>query len=109
MKQEHVGGSWDRVDERAQAKWGKLTRAERVVFADRWQKRSAKIHEIHAITEEEDKRALAVLNRGEKPFYPTLQDMGGAPEDDRDTPSSLGSPEESPDRKVSDFYDWGSD
>jgi hypothetical protein len=44
-----------------------------------------------------------------EPFYPTLQDANGAPEDDRDTPNTLGSPGESDNRHSGDFENWGSE
>jgi iron-sulfur cluster repair protein YtfE (RIC family) len=47
--------------------------------------------------------------REREPFYPTLQDANGAPEDDRDTPPTFGSPNESNDRHLSDFENWGSE
>ena len=61
MNREEFEGKWERLDEKVEAKWEKLTRSERSVIADRWQKRSAKQNELYDLSEEEAKRAIAVL------------------------------------------------
>jgi uncharacterized protein YjbJ (UPF0337 family) len=64
MSREEFEGKWDEMNEKVKAKWGKLTRAERDVFGDRWQKRNEHLRELYDLSEEEAKRAISLLPRG---------------------------------------------
>lgn len=58
MTWEEVEGSWEKIDRKVEAKWGKLTRSERIVLAGRWQKRTDRLGELYDLSEEEARRAV---------------------------------------------------
>ena len=60
MKREDFEGNLDPRDEKMQAKWGKLTRAQRIVISGRRNSRYVKLHELYGISEEEAEQALAL-------------------------------------------------
>jgi len=62
MKREEVEERWDPGDEQIQAKWGKLTRAQRTVMTGRRNSHYVKLHELYGISEEETERAIALEN-----------------------------------------------
>ncbi len=51
------------MDEKVQAKWGKLTRVERHVLAGRRRSLQVKIHGLDGISEEEVSRAITALEK----------------------------------------------
>lgn len=61
MTREEFEGKWDQTDKKVQAKWQKLTRAERNGLSEHRQKRTLELHEIYGISEEEAERAVAGL------------------------------------------------
>ena len=62
MNREEFEGKWDPGQDKVQAKWGKLTRAERTVVAGRRNSHYVKLHELYGISEEEAERAIALEN-----------------------------------------------
>jgi uncharacterized protein YjbJ (UPF0337 family) len=64
MSTEEFEGKWDETNEKVKTKWGKLTRAERDEFGDRWQKRNDHLRELYDISEGEAWRAISLLPWG---------------------------------------------
>jgi uncharacterized protein YjbJ (UPF0337 family) len=64
MNQEAFEWKWDRMDEKVQAKWGKLTRDERNVLAGRRRSLQVKLHQLDGISEEDVDRAISDLEKG---------------------------------------------
>lgn len=60
-QEEDLEGQWERLDEKAETKWGKLTRAERTAVSGRRHSHQMKLHELYGVSEEEAERALAAL------------------------------------------------
>jgi len=62
MNREEFEGKWDPRDEQIQAKWGKLTRAQRSAVSGRRNSHYMKLHELYGISEEEAEEAIALEN-----------------------------------------------
>ena len=63
MTQEQFEWKWDQMDEKVQAKWGKLTRAERTLLAGRRRSHSLKAQGLEGMSEEVVERAIASLEK----------------------------------------------
>jgi uncharacterized protein YjbJ (UPF0337 family) len=60
MNREEFEGKWDPGEDKVQAKWGKLTRAERTVLSGRRSSHYVKLHKLYGISEEEAAWAIAL-------------------------------------------------
>jgi uncharacterized protein YjbJ (UPF0337 family) len=63
MTQEDFELKWDQIDEKSEAKWGKLTRHERDVLTGKRRSLQVKLHELGGISEEDVDRAIVALEK----------------------------------------------
>ncbi len=71
-QEEELEGPWERLGEKAETKWGKLTRAERAAASGRRHSLQVKLHELYGVSEEEAERALAAVEIDEPGSNPAV-------------------------------------